>query len=66
MITSYSFGQDYNGNNRNVADKYKEWVNAEIRADLQKNRSECVQMQRLDGTGFMEVERFNNFWGDFY
>ena len=44
MITPYSFGLDYNGNNRNVINKYKDWVNAEIRADLQKNRSECVNI----------------------
>jgi len=44
MITPYSFGLDYNGDNRNVVSKYKEWVNAEIRADLQKNRSECINI----------------------
>ena len=44
MITSYSFGQDYNGTNRNVADKYKHQLNDEIRADLQKNRSQCVNI----------------------
>ena len=44
MITPYSFGQDYNGTNRNVANKYKNWINEEIRADLQKHRSECVNI----------------------
>ena len=44
MITPYSFGMDYNGDNRNVINKYKDWVNAEIRADLQKNRSQCVNI----------------------
>ena len=44
MITQYSFGQDYNGANRNVLEKYKAWANAEIRADLQENRSDMVNI----------------------
>lgn len=44
MITRYSFGKNFNGDNRNIAERYKQWTNDEIRADLQKNRSECVNI----------------------
>ncbi len=52
MITPYSHGQDYNGNTRNLIDYYKSWTNEEVRACLQKNRSDIVTV-------------FENLSGDF-
>ena len=43
MITQYSYGNNTNPNlSNNVIDRLKEWSAAEIRADLDKNRSKMV------------------------
>ena len=45
MITKYSYGQDtVNSEKANVIDLYKKMKTEEIRADLQKNRSEVVMI----------------------
>ena len=42
-ITQYSFGQNLAAaKSNNVIDIYKEWTAAEVRADLQKNRTDLV------------------------
>lgn len=53
MITPYSFGEDCKEpQKRNVINRYKEWTDSEIRADLALGRSEMVSI-------------FINFQGDY-
>ena len=43
LITQYSFGQNLAAaKSNNVIDIYKQWTAAEVRADLQKNRTDLV------------------------
>ena len=45
MITQYKFNDGYkNITNKNVVEKYKTWIEEEIRADLQKNRTGIVSI----------------------
>lgn len=45
MITQYSYGKEMiNSAKANVIDYYKQWTSKEIRADLQKNRTDIVMI----------------------
>lgn len=45
MIEKYSWGTDQiNSRKANVIDYYKEWRTKDIRADLQKNRNDCIMI----------------------
>lgn len=45
MISRYGYSTDFcPSEKRNVIDKYKQWVDAEVEADLQKNRTEMVSI----------------------
>ena len=45
MIEKYSYGIDHiNSRKANVIDFYKDWQTQDIRADLQKNRSEAIMI----------------------
>ena len=44
-IEQYSYGIDHiNSRKANVIDFYKDWQTKDIRADLQKNRSEAIMI----------------------
>ena len=45
MISKYGYSTDFcPSEKRNVIDKYKQWIDAEVEADLQKNRTEMVSI----------------------
>lgn len=45
MITQYSFGMDnVHFQDKNVQDKYKNWLDEEIRADLDDNRTDLISI----------------------
>lgn len=62
-ITQYSFGQNLAAAaSNNVRDIYKEWTAAEVRADLQKNRTDlvCVCQNLTSDFNKSSVIRSNN------
>ncbi len=45
MIEKYSWGEDkINSRKANVIEFYKDWRTKDIRADLQKNRNDCIMI----------------------
>lgn len=46
MITQYSYGKEtIDSAKANVIDYYKQWTSKEIRADLQKNRTDIEKKE---------------------